>query len=349
MRVVSRPERAAVQRSAPPTLEVVAARAGVSRATAGRVLAGAHNVSDAARDAVRRAAEEISYTPNRAARSLVTRRSDSIAFLVSENEDRLFGDPFFSRMLRGAHSELAAAGKQLVFVIASTPAELGQFLRYAGGGHVDGVLLISLHGDDQLPQDLARLGVPTVLSGRPFSGDRTLYYVDSDNRGGGRAATELLIRRGARTVATIAGPQDMCAGIDRLDGYRDALADAGRRPVKRLIVEGDFTASGGAAAMTRLLRAAPDLDAVFVASDLMARGAVQALAAHGCKVPDDVAVVGFDDLGDAAATSPPLTTMRQQVEALGRLMARSLLGLTRAEPVEHAQVLPVETVRRTSA
>ncbi|MGI8881774.1 MAG: LacI family DNA-binding transcriptional regulator [Jatrophihabitans sp.] len=347
--MVVRPEHTDPRRATPPTLEVVAARAGVSRATAGRVLAGAHNVSEAARDAVLRAAEETAYTPNRAARSLVTRRSDSIAFLVSENEDRLFGDPFFSRMLRGAHAELASAGKQLVFVIASSPTELSQFLHYAGGGHVDGVLLISLHGDDRLPQDLARIGVPTVLSGRPFSGDPELFYVDSDNRGGARTATELLIARGCRRVATITGPQDMCAGIDRLDGYRDALADAGRRTAKRLIVGGDFTAGGGADAMTRLLRHAPDIDGVFVASDLMAMGAVQALNEHGRKVPDDVAVVGFDDLRDAASTAPPLTTMRQQVEALGRLMAQSLLRLTAGESIQHAQVLPVETVRRLSA
>src|SRR5215475_2627470 len=130
----------------PPTLEVVAARAGVSRATASRVLRGAPNVSEAARAAVLRVADELAYSPNRAARSLVTRRSDSIAFLVAESEDRLFSQPFFLEMLRGAQSEIASAGLQLVFAIVSNPSDARQFEHYASRGHVDGVLLLSLHG-----------------------------------------------------------------------------------------------------------------------------------------------------------------------------------------------------------
>jgi DNA-binding LacI/PurR family transcriptional regulator len=149
---------------------VVAAHAGVSRATAGRVLSGATNVSEHAREAVLRAAREIAYTPNRAARSLVTRRSNSVAFLVNESDERLFADPYFSPPLRGAQSALAEAGQQLTFAIAGTE-EVDRFENYAAGGHVDGVLLISLHGDDRVPRALQSRGVPCVLSGRPLSGD----------------------------------------------------------------------------------------------------------------------------------------------------------------------------------
>src|SRR3954469_22966923 len=198
-----------------PTLEEVAARAGVSRATASRVLRGASNVSDQARTAVLTAAQDIAYAPNRAARALVTGRSDSVAFLVAETEDRLFSDPFFLGMLRAAQTVTATAGLQLVFTVASGPDEHRRFLHYAAGGHVDGVLLLSLHGSDQLPQDLESHAVPTVLSGRPLTGAGSLYFVASDTHGGARLATDHLIAAGRRTVATITGPLDMCAGQDR--------------------------------------------------------------------------------------------------------------------------------------
>lgn len=333
----------------PPTLEVVAARAGVSRATASRVLRGATNVSEDAREAVLRAAREIAYTPNRAARSLVTRRSDSVAFLVAESEDRLFGDPYFLAMLTGAQTQIAAAGLQLVFAIASTKAEEEHFEHYAAGGHVDGVLLMSLHGDDRLPQTLEQLGVPTVLNGRPLSGDPSLCYVDSDNVAGACAATQLLIDRGARRIATITGPQDMCAGQDRLTGYEDALRAAHRHISKRLIAMGDFTPEGGARAMRELLANSPDVDAVFAASDLTAIGAMRAVAESGRRIPDDIAVIGFDDLREASLTTPPLTTIRQPIGELGRTMARLLLQrLDGGEPAR-ATVLPVEVVHRQTA
>ena len=332
-----------------PTLEVVAARAGVSRATASRVLRGASNVSDDARAAVQRAADEVSYTVNRAARTLVTRRSDSVAFLVAETEDRMFGDPYFLGILRGAQAEVAASGLQLVFVVASTPAEIDQFVHYASGGHVDGVLLVSLHGDDSLPQRLEGIGVPTVLNGRPISGDGATYYIDSDNVDGGRSATQALIDRGRRRIATITGPMDMSAGQDRLAGYHAALRAARLRSAKRLIAEGDFTVGGGARAMRRLLDRNPDLDGVFAASDLMALGALAALADAGRAVPDDIAIVGFDDVREAALANPALTTVRQPIGQLGRTMARVLLDRMNGDAAPCSTVLPIELVRRASA
>lgn len=332
----------------PPTLEVVAARAGVSRATASRVLRGATNVSEDAREAVLRAARETAYAPNRAARSLVTRRSDSIAFLVAESEERLFTEPYFFGLLHAAHAQVAAAGLQLMFITAPTAAEADNFEHYAAGGHVDGVLLLSLHGDDRLPQSLERLGVPTVLNGRPLSGDPSLCYVDSDNVAGGRAATEFLIQRGAKHVATITGPQDMCAGQDRLAGYRLALQGFGRKPSPHLIGAGDFTVESGHRAMSQLLAADPDIDAVFAASDLMAIGAMRAIEQSGRRVPEDVAVVGFDDSREAELTVPQLTTIRQPVADLGRTMAQLLLQRVAGEDPPRATVLPVEIVKRES-
>lgn len=342
------------RRSAPEpagraTLEVVAARAGVSRATASRVLRGETNVSAAAREAVLRVADEISYTVNRAARSLVTRRSDTIAFLVAENEDRMFHDPYFLGVLRGAQAEAAAAGQQLIFVVASTEAETRQFTHFVGGGHVDGVLLVSVHGDDLLAQRLEATGVPTVLNGRPFTDDTGVVSVDSDNVAGARAATKLLVARGARRIATISGPLDMCVGQDRLTGYRQALRSSRLPHPRTLTAEGDFTADGGAAAMADLLDREPELDAVFAASDLTALGAMRTLRARGRRVPDDVAVVGFDDVIEARLSSPPLTTVRQPLDDLGRTMTRVLLARIAGEPTPLRTVLPIELIPRESA
>jgi DNA-binding LacI/PurR family transcriptional regulator len=333
-----------------PTLEEVAARAGVSRATASRVLRGDAKVSERAREVVLAAAQEISYVPNLAARTLVTGRSESVAFLVEESEERMFADPFFLGMLRSAQEAVAVAGLQLVFTVVNRSDDQDRFLAYAAGGHVDGVLLLSLHGRDQLPQRLESLGVPTVLSGRPLSGGRRLWYVDSDNVGGGELATRHLLASGRSQVAMVSGPLDMCAGQDRLAGYRSAIEATGRAYDESLVSVGDFTAAGGHAAAVRLLDRRPDVDAVFAASDLVAFGVVRALRERGRKVGDDVAVIGFDDIPAAADQQPPLSTVKQPIAALGTAMTRLLLdriegrsGLTRRT------VLPVELVLRETA
>ena len=190
--------------------------------------------------------------------------------------------------------------------------------------------------------------MPVVLSGRPIR-ESSVHYVDADNRGGARTATSLLIQRGCRRVATIAGPQDMAPGQDRLAGYRDALRDEGIRATRKLIADGDFTVTGGAQAMRRLLRGNPDIDGLFAASDLMAIGAIQALESLGRRVPEDVAVIGFDDVAAALIADPPLTTVRQPIEVMGRQMARTLLDRIDGRPVRQGIILPTELVRRGSA
>jgi DNA-binding LacI/PurR family transcriptional regulator len=321
----------------------------VSRATASRVLRGASNVSEQARNSVLDAAAQISYAPNRAARSLVTGRSDSVAFLVAETEDRLFSDPFLLGMLRGAQAVIAGVGLQLVFTVAATEDEQARFLHYAGGGHVDGVLVLSLHGRDRLPQQLEQRTVPTVLSGRPLDGDDELFFVDSDNLGGAAMATGYLIETGRRRIATVTGPLDMCAGQDRLAGYRQAITDAGLPGSDQLIGHGRFSIASGQAAMADLLASNPDIDAVFAASDLTAIGAMRAIEAAGRRVRDDIAVIGFDDIGDAELAHPALTTVRQPVAEMGRTMATRLLQRIAGEQPPLGTVLPVELVRRQTA
>ncbi|GAA2195864.1 LacI family DNA-binding transcriptional regulator [Micromonospora lupini] len=329
-----------------PTLEAVAARAGVSRATVSRVVNGSTTVAEPIREAVNRAVAELGYVPNLAARSLVTQRTDSIALVMPEAATRVFSDDqVFPGIIRGVSQELEAADKQLVLMLAGSPAGHQRVERYTTGRHVDGVLFASLHGADPLPGTLARLGIPVVVSGRPL-GDAPVPYVDVDHVGGVTAAVRHLIDGGRRRIATIAGPQDMVAGIERLIGYRETVAAAG---LPELIAVGDFTRESGAAAMDRLLTDHPDLDGVFAASDLMAHAALRTLRAAGRRVPEDVAVIGFDDIETAAYTEPPLTTVRQPIVELGRRMTQQLLRLAAGETIEPAVMLPTELVFRASA
>ncbi|WP_432495940.1 LacI family DNA-binding transcriptional regulator [Kineococcus auxinigenes] len=332
-----------------PTLESVAALAGVSRATAGRVLSGSERVSPAAREAVLRAASELSYVPNQAARSLVTRRSGSVALVVVEPVERFFNDSYFPLVLTGAQAQLAEREVQLVLVVLSTARERERFERYARGGHVDGAILVSVHGRDPLPQHLADAGIPVVMSGQPLDPASTVPYVSADNVGGARTATRHLIERGCRRVVTVTGPMDMRVGHDRLAGFREELEARRHRFSAQLAESGDFTVAGGRAATEALLARVPDLDGVFAANDLMAAGVLQALAAAGMAVPGRVRVVGFDDAPLASAATPPLTTVRQPVVEMGRELARMLLSVIDGAGVPTPVVVPTALVQRATS
>ena len=332
----------------PATLEQVARLASVSRATVSRVVNGDERVGEPARAAVEAAVKELGYIPNRAARSLVTRRSDSVAVVIPEPTTRVFGDPFFPRVLRGISDALATEGMQLVLLMPQGRADEQRVERYLAAGHTDGVLLVSLHGSDPLPADLQRRGIPVVVGGRP-PGDG-ISYVDVDNRRGAGAAVRHLLEIGRERVATITGPQDMPPGADRLAGYQETLVGAGRPVEERLIEIADFTLEGGRAATGRLIERAPDLDAIFVASDLMGLGALGALRAAGRTVPDDVAVIGFDDSPMAASADPPLSSVRQPIEEMGREMTRLLLhGIRHSDDPPRRVILDTSLVVRESS
>jgi DNA-binding LacI/PurR family transcriptional regulator len=331
-----------------PTLDEVAALAGVSRATASRAINGGTKVSPKARDAVDAAVRTLGYSPNPAARSLVTRRTDSVALVVPEPDDRVFSDPFFARTLRGVSRVLGARDLQLVLLLTGPGQEEQRMLRYLRNRHIDGAIVVSHHRNDHLSDHLADMGLPCVFVGRPWTSADRVAYVDTDNVAGGLEATNTLVERGCRRIGTIAGPADMTASADRLDGWRTAMLAAGL--ADDAVVHGDFTEAGGEAAAARLLRRHPDLDGLAVASDLMAVGALRALAAVGRRVPDDVAVVGYDDIGVAERTTPPLTTVHAPVGDMADQAARLLLeqldeGRTRALRI----VFPPSVVRRESA
>jgi DNA-binding LacI/PurR family transcriptional regulator len=329
-----------------PTLEAVARHAGVSRATVSRVVNGAVTVAPRLREAVQRSVEALGYVPNQAARSLVTHRTDTLALVVTEPQQRVFSDdPYFATLIDGVGQELDAADKQLVLLMSASGVSHDRVYQYAAAGHVDGLMMFSLHGADPLPTALLGLGLPVVCNGRPL-GSPDVPYVDTANREGAADAVRYLLAQGRRRIATITGSQDMAAGLDRLDGYRDAIREAGA-PAR--VASGRFTRESGVLAMCQLLAEHPDLDAVFAGSDLMADGALRTLRQAGRRVPDDVAVVGFDDNTVAAFAEPPLTTVRQPIRAVGRMLANMVLRLADGYDVEPRVILPTELIIRRSA
>ena len=332
-----------------PTLEQVAARAGVGRGTVSRVINGSPRVSERTKAVVEEAIEDLGYVPHRAARALAANRADAIALVVPEPETRLFAEPYFAAIIRGVSAELAEIDIKLLLTLSRTPTERKRFAAYAASNRVDGVLLVSVHGEDPLPEQLAAFGIPAVMNGRR-SADEEFPHVDCDNVGGGRLAVRHLLGRGRTAVATITGSRDMYVAQCRLEGYRTALREVGLPDDDRLVAHGDFTEEGGYLAMRELLGRGVPLDAVFCASDLTAAGARRALRESGRSVPDDVALVGFDDSAIARHMDPPLTSVRQPTEEMGRSMTRALLAvIAGGESERPGLVLPTELVERTSS
>ncbi|GAA1743048.1 LacI family DNA-binding transcriptional regulator [Luedemannella helvata] len=339
-----------------PTLDQVAARAGVARATASRVLNGSAQVSDASRELVEQAAADLGYIPNVAARSLVTHRTDSIALVAFEPERRVFGDPWFARVIRGVSGVLGQTDLHLWIAFAQSAAERARIGYYLTGDHVDGVLLLSLHHSDPLPRTLSQRGLPTVVAGRSLTADASAAghvgpdltnYVDIDDAGGARLAVRHLLATGRRRIAMIAGPQHLGFCVARLRGYREALAQARIPFDPDLVAYGDLSDDSGAAAVRHLLELRPDLDGVVVGSDAMAAGALRGLRGWR-SVPEQVSVVGFDNSLLAQHTVPALTTVDVPAEEMGRQMASVLIdAIAGAPPI--GIVLDTHLVRRHSA
>lgn len=325
----------------PPTLEDVAALSGVSRATVSRVVNADPRVREGARDAVGRAITELGYRPNRAARSLVVREPNSVAVVVPETDQRVFADPVIMSMLRGISAGLEESPLQMVLVLGRSGRDTDRLERWLRGGHTDGAIVLSAHLDDRVTEVLRQIGLPTVVIGRPPHGETALPSVDLDNVSGGRLATQHLIGRGCRRIGTVAGPRDMAASQDRLQGWRVAMTGAGR--TVEAVVHGDFSSEGGRAATRELLAAHPDLDGLFVASDLMAAAAVSELQASGRRVPEDVAVVGYDNSPAANLTHPRLTTVANPGDLLGAEATRMLREILSGQETS-STVLPTHLV-----
>ncbi|MCC3279356.1 LacI family transcriptional regulator [Arthrobacter sp. zg-Y40] len=324
---------------------MVAALAGVSRATVSRVVNGSSSVDPHLVTSVEQAVKVLNYVPNRAARTLASRRTYTVTLLVPESTSKVFADPFFAAVVEGVARYLNTT-EYMLNMVTSSESNPEKTRRYLLGGNVDGVLVVSHHTGDHSWTHLNGF-LPLVFAGRPLLDSAEAYFVEVDNEEGAATATKRLISAGRRSIATIAGPQDMHPGVDRLAGWRTAVQRAG---LSDLLVEaGDFTVASGAAAMRRLLDRGQPLDGVFAANDQMAAGAYTVLKERGLRIPDDVAVVGFDDDYYATSVAPALTTIHHPISLLGEKMAEILVDLIEGRPAERVTRLPTSLVVRESA
>lgn len=325
----------------PATIKDVARLAGVSVATVSRALNGAENVLPDTRQRILDAARELRYAPSGAARSLITRKTDTIGALLPD----LHGE-FFSELIRGIDQAARARGLHLLLSSSHDDATEAAAALRAMNGRVDGLVVMSPHADDDFLAQHLPPNLPAVLlnSGARRPSQRVFAV---DNFGGAREMTEHLVRSGRRRIAFLGGPQANFEARERERGYRAGLG----RSAKPWVLDGDFSEAGGqrAAAQLLALPAAERPDAVFAANDIMAIGLLGALLADGVRVPEDIALAGFDDIPVARYVSPALTTMHVPIAALGSQALDALAdALDGADMAADATVMPVQLVVRRS-
>jgi LacI family transcriptional regulator len=334
------------------TLEEIARLAGFSRSTVSRVINDDPNVNAETRERVWRVIKAHDFHPNPAARTLAGRRSQVIGLMIPQALTTIFTDPYFPMLIQGSVAACDARGYFLMLSLA-----LGQpddtFRWLLRSRHIDGVIVVAALAGDAFVARLLDEHFPFVLVGRN-SERGVLITLDTDNAHGAGMAARHLAQLDYVRIATISGPANTPAAIDRREGFLCTLRSVGIETPTEYIQAGDWSESSGKQAMQRLLQVTPPPEAVFVASDSMAIGALKALRAAGLKVPEDIALVGFDDMPLAAAVEPPLTTVRQPIDQLGFLAASTLIDLLETAPIETEGngarhiVLPTELVVRAS-
>lgn len=327
-------------------LEDIAQRSGVSRSTVSRVINHDPNVNALTRQRVEAVIEALNFQPNAAARSLARGRSHVLGLVIPQGVAALFSDPYFPIFIQGVAAGCNAHDHSVMLWLAEPEYERRTIHQILHSGLIDGVIVSSMLTDDQIVQALDASRKPYVLAGRHPT-NPAASYVDVENAGGAAAAVSHLLRLGRRRIAIIAGPQNQIAGLDRRAGALQALQAHGISPEAALMAEADFTEAGGYAAMRQLLAAQPE--AVFAASDMMALGALRALREAGRRVPEDVAVMGFDDIPLAGMHTPALSTVRQPIQRLGGMAVELLIELIK-EPTAGPKhlLLPTELVVRQS-
>ena len=328
------------------TLEDIGKMAGVSRSTVSRVINDDQNVSPDVRERVQEIIHRTGYTPNAAARSLVSSRSGVVGLVIPSKVHNLFEDPYFGRLIQGISTASNQGGTTLaLFLFQDEEEENAVYPRVIASGLVDGVILTATRMGDPLLARMVEGNLPVVMVGRPDV--EGVSYVDADNHGGARDVAVHLCGLGYERIGMVGAPVSTTAGLDRLDGFTEGLVSCGASLDPDRRADGDFTESGGYDAMRALIPRRPD--AVFVASDSMAMGALRALREANLAVPDDIAIVAFDGLPASETSNPTLTTVRQPVEAVGEralLILNDLLSGEVTPPV--SEIMPVELVVRES-
>lgn len=330
----------------PPNLEDIARHSGVSRSTVSRVINNDPNVNEKTRAQVQTVIRQLNFQPNLAARSLASGRTRVLGLVIPQGVAYIFTEPYFSILIQGIAQTCNALDHSIMLWLAEPDYERRTIQQILHGGLIDGVIVSSMLTEDAIVKALIEAQKPFMLIGRHPT-QPNVNYVDADNLGGAREATRHLLALGHRRIGLITGPLNTIASLDRQQGYTEALREMQIEVAPSLIIESDYTEVGGYASAQQLLK--EDVTAIFAVSDTMAKGALQAIQAAGQRVPDDVAVVGFDDMSFAAQLQPPLTTVRQPISQLGERAVMSLIALLH-QPENGPQqiILPTELVIRAS-
>ncbi|ARC56419.1 HTH-type transcriptional repressor CytR [Frondihabitans sp. 762G35] len=329
------------------TIHDVAAEAGISRGTVSRVLNNEPYVSEGARRAVEAAVAKVGYVRNSAARNLVTQKSRAVALIVHEPHSLVLDDPNIGNILIGTNAVLSEADHQMVTLIVDSQRDSDRVVEYLRGGFVDGAIILSARTGDSISEAIAELRLPASFVGHPPDAP-DIPYIGIDNRAAAESIVTRLVETGRRRIGMLATGLDRDSGQDRLAGFRAALGD---RFDGDLVVRHPFYSYGaGVEGMTELLERAPDVDGVFAASDAVAAGAMDVLHRRGIRIPEDIGIVGFDDSSWALRCVPPLSTVRQPAETLGRRAAEQVLSqLAGVAATEPGILLSTEIVWRDSA
>lgn len=319
-------------------LEDIAKKAGVSRSTVSRVINNHPNVSEKVRQRVLKVIDETGFSPNVAARTLVSQRSNTIGLILPHSVSTFFTDPYYPHLIKGISLACNHYDFTLALFVAGTREYQEKILpRLSSRGFLDGIIIQSGHHADQsIIHELSGTNIPLLVAGRPLHPEQ-VCYIDIDNVSASEKAVRHLIHGKRKHIATITGPLTSTVGQDRLEGYKKALEDSSLKFNSSLIMESDFTEAGGYKAMNQLLPLHPD--AVFAASDMMAIGAIRAIRDAGLDVPKDVAVIGFDDLPIPAVNELQLTTIHQPVVQFGFRAVETLIELIESDSPQVKRVL----------
>lgn len=318
-------------------IDKVAKLAHVSRSVVSRVLNNHPNVSSDARARVMEVVEEYNYKPNSVARSLATNSAHEIGVLVTKSGNEALGSAFWTQIHLGIFEECIARGyfASLSYVSGSKKDDLQNFI--LNERRLDGYILLTQEVTDMVGELLFEKDIPIVLVGH-IPKKKKVSSVDVDNYLGGKLATEHLIKAGHKKIGIILASLDMEESIDRLNGYKDALKEGGLEFNKNNMSVVDYQFKDGYDTMNEWIKNDTDLEAVFCASDTLAMGALLAVKDNGKKVPDDYAIVGFDNLNFSEYTSPPLTTIQQPIYKKGQTAAKILIDQIEGDQSEKKQI-----------
>ena len=328
------------------TITDIAKLAGVSKSTVSRALSDSSLISSETKERIQAIAKEHNFQINLPASRLSKMQSSTIAYVTHGYYKDYCIEDLFQMELLGAISRTLAVNNYDLLMVHVDPHNTDWISEYIDTGRVDGFILMTSTRKQTHIQTLIEIQVPFIVWGVPLPG-QSYPSVTGDNTTGGRLATEHLLQIGKQRIAFIGGPKGDLEADYRFQGYEKALSNAGIALDPALIVYGDYSSPSGSKLAHKLIEQAPDLDSIFANSDLMAIGAINELLEMGYRVPDDIAVVGYDDLSLAQYSHPPLTTVRQNIPEAGRMLVTNLINYLETGIVTNVSI-PVNLIVRKS-